>query len=298
MKKINALKLKAFLRYHVKFSIYEIALAGIFVALWTVSALPIFNFNLGFMHIGITYVWPILLGLTAKPVMAIMCAIIGDNIALLSSGTGFGQWMIEYAVIAPAIAIISLLFKKLIVSQKELTWWIMVVLLNVTVLVGTLVTMIVEDNFKYASKNVSDRVFDFTDQTAKIVVWTMYAVITLFFALLIVIYLISNKKQEIKIGSRIMKLNKNSIRQLISFYSLSMVIIVITIWLWGPFAQIRYLNLYGSVSKPHAYSEYDLFLIPRILKTPISLALYTAIVLPIYKTHEHVAKRIGQENKW
>lgn len=297
MKKINISKTAAkdFLTENFRFSIYEIALSGMLVALWVVSALPIFNFNLGFMHIGITYVWPILLGLTAKPAMAILCAVLGDNLALLSSGTGFSQWMPEYAVIPIMIVVITFFFKKIITSNNEKAWFSIIFIANIATLVGTLVTMIVENNFKYQSKNVSDRVFDFTGSVAQIIVWTMYGIVTIVSITLISLHIIARQNKVIKIGSKEIRLNEKTIKQIVSFYSLSMIIIVITIWIWGPFAQLRYLNVYVNV---HAYSEYDLFLIPRILKTPVSLLLYTAIVLPIYKTHEMASKRIGQENKW
>lgn len=298
MKKINISQdsVKEFLVKNFKFSIYEIAWAGIFVALWAVSALPVFSINFGFMRMGITYVWPILLGLTSKPAMAILCAIIGDNMALLSSGTGFGQWMPEYAVIPIMIVTIVLLFKKLIWHKSEMGWWIMIAFANIIFLLGTLITMIVQSDFQYSSKFNSDRVFDFRTDTAKAVVWVMYALVTLVQLVLLILYVfIKYEKVRVK---RLQFVNAKNIKDFISFYALSMIVIVITIWLWGPFAQIRYLNVYGKVPNSHSYKEYDLFLIPRILKTPISLTLYTIFIIPIYKTNEIVAKSVGVENKW
>lgn len=304
--KINKEALKECLRRNLKFSIYEIAWAGIFVAMWAVSALPVFSINFGFMRMGITYVWPILLGLTAKPVMAILCSILGDSLALLSSGSGFAQWMPEYAIIPIMIVVIAWSFKKVIITKNEMTWLSVVLFANITVLLGTLVTMIVENDFVKVSKN-PESAFQFTGDTAKIIVWTMYGIMMLATSILLTLYFLAKHDRVIKIpvirkinGSirmilREFKLDEITLRQVISFYSLSMIIIVITIWIWGPFAQIRYLEVYANTN---TYKKYDLFLIPRILKTPVSLVLYTIIIIPIYKTHELVAKRIGAENRW
>lgn len=304
--KINKEALKECLKRNFKFSIYEIALAGIFVALWAISALPVFSINFGFMRMGITYVWPILLGLTAKPVMAVLCAVLGDSLALLSSGTGFAQWMPEYAIIPIMIVAISWAFRKVIYAKSEITWLSVVMFANATVLLGTLITMIVENDFVKVSKN-PESAFQFTGDIAKIIVWTMYGIMMVTTATLLALYFLIKKGKAIKLpvirkinGSikvvlKEFQLDSRILRQVISFYSLSMIIIVVTIWIWGPFAQIRYLEVY---MKTDAYKKYDLFLIPRILKTPISLVLYTVIIVPIYKTHEIASKRIGAENRW
>lgn len=306
MKETSKILFKKWIKNNTSFSIYEIAFGGLFVAMWAVSALPIFSINFGFMKMGITYVWPILLGLTTKPLLAFLCSIIGDNLALLSSGTGFSQWMIEYAIISPAIVFISILFKKLIKSDKQRNWLIVVAIANITILIGVLCTMVVENSFVKLSKN-PESAFDFKSNTAKVVVWSVYSLMLASSLVLISLYWLAWKNKSLRINLLVIKnkkimikqkyvhLNAKKIKEIISFYSLSMIIIVVTIWLWGPFAQLRYLNAYVKVS---AYSNYDLFLIPRILKTPISLLLYTAIIIPIHKVWEICIKRFSPENKW
>lgn len=310
MKQTNKrLAFKKWVKYNLSFSIYEIAFSGLFVAMWVVSALPIFSINFGFMKMGITYVWPILLGLSTKPLIAFVCSIIGDNLALLSSGTGFAQWMIEYAIISPFIVLICLLFKKLIKSNKQRDWLIVVVVANVVVLIGTLCTMIIENSFTKVSRN-PESAFDFKSGVAKILVWSVYSFMLITSITLMFLYLLACKNKplrvnyisfvnkKISIRHKLITLDAKKIKEIISFYSLSMIVIVVTIWIWGPFAQIRYLNVYGKIPNQHSYKEYDLFLIPRILKTPISLLLYTVIIIPIYKVSEICIKRFAPENRW
>lgn len=278
-----------YLKLQLHWTIYDLALAGLFVALWVVSALPIFNINFGFMRVGFTYVWPILLGLTIKWPLAFITAIIGDNLALLASGTGFSQWMIEYAIIYPLIVLLTAATKLVIKVRSERIWMMLIFIVNFSGFAVMIAILAIYRNFARITSS-ADSSFDITTQTAQIVIYTTLALMVAILVIFTALYLVS--RAGIKTN-----LNALVVRKYLSFYTIILFIIIIFIWLWGPIAQIRYLNAWVSSATDY-YARYELYLIPRILKTPFSLTLYSVIIMPLYVAHEAIESRLSARYRW
>lgn len=272
------MKIKSLIKNQFTFSIQEIALAGIFTALWIISA-KFLNINFGFMQAGITYVWAILIGLTTKPLLGFVVAVIADTISLAIGPYGITFWMWEYAIIYPAIVLFASGFKHVLKLKNKYVWWTMMIVVNLTAITVAIIYAINNGNFVYKAKSTNEAEFDFTKLAAKITIWVCVSIMIAMFALLVLLA-IWKRKYATYLG----------------IYTLVSIVIMVSIWIWGPIAQIRFNEkFYHSTT---ARDKYDLFLIGRIFKTPIILPLYTTIAGSGFFAYTQIQKHSSSNHKW
>lgn len=267
------------LRNQFRFSIQEIAFAGIISGLWIISD-KFLTIDFGIMKAGIVYVWAILLGLTTKPTLGVLTAVISDTLTTLI-WKGMETWMWEYAIIYPLIVLTTSFFKYSFRIKNKCVWWSTMALINSVAIIGAVFIAIYKNDF--IKTGSSEAAFDFTTKASKIIVWSCVTIMILFFvALSFVAYKFEKYKNYLGI------------------YSLAALTIVLFIWVWGPIAQIRYLTrLYGSQKSGESYWKlYDVYFIARVLKTPIVLPIYTVIISSVYIAYNEVQKHSSIKNKW
>lgn len=267
-------KLKTFYQKFCKLSILDIALCGIFVGLWIVSS-KFIGINLGFMRLGIIYVWVIIIGLIFTPWLSFLIAVIADNLTLIINGFGF--WMWEYAIIYPLMALLVSLLKNIFKSKNDLIWASFVTLIMIFIIIFTLVISIIYRNFA----NKSTDGFIFNSWFVYVLIWMFIGILWISFLIMMIKYF-RHKNPRLKIN--------------ISIFAIIALVIIIFVWIWGPIAQIRYLALHIGKSYLELLNNYDLYLIPRILKTPIILPVYFIIVSSIYYAYNLLNFKF--KNQW
>lgn len=258
------------------FTTFDIAIAAIIVAVWIISA-RFLTLNFGFMKIGVTYSIAILVGLVFKPLQGILISVISDFLSLIVTA-GIAFWTVEYAIICPGIVLLTVLLKRALFTTKEKTFIISSLIIQSVTLTVSIAFSIVYNSFMRASSS-SDNFLDFTSLSAKIMIWIVLSLQLIYISVLYYLYFTKRSKE---------------VRNKIALVSIVSMIIILFIWIWGPIANIRYLIFHLGKNKS-LWKTYDLYLIPRILKTPISLMLYVSIITPMWKAINIVKK---SQNKW
>lgn len=267
--------IKRFLQNNA-FTTFDIAIAGMIIAIWVISSRFI-TINLGFMRFGITYAFAILVGLIFKPLQGILISIISDTISLFFTA-GIAFWVFEYAIIYPGIVIITTILKKFMFSSNKKIFLLSTISIQMITLLISITFSIIYSTFIRKSSS-SDNFFDYTTITSKVLMWIVISVQVIFIFIMSYLYFYKNN---------------NNLKNTIALTNITFVIIVIFIWIWGPIANIRFLIMHMGKNND-LWNSFDLYLIPRILKTPISASVYVMIVAPLWKSIEIVKK--GQ-NKW
>lgn len=265
------MKIKEWVNNQFRFSIQEIAFTGIFVGLYVLLNSPFMTINVGIMRSGLEYVCTILIGLTSRKVLlAIFSAIVADTLSWLANGS---SWSPYYALIPPMVALISFVFKNYLTTQNMKLWWsVNISIVAITALLPFVLIFIYENNVdKYKTITIST-------VATKAIIWTMMSLVALLLVGLNVTYLLKRKEE---------------VRKVVSIVILVAVVILISIWLWGPFAAMLNAKMYGS-----SIRSYDVYIIPRVLKTPVILLLYSVIIIPIYKAYEVISNNSSKHHKW
>lgn len=274
-------KVTSFLKKQFTISISEITLLSIFIALWIVSS-RFLTIDLGFMRVGIVYVWPITIGLLFKPFVGVLGAIIADTISTLISNGGIGMWMWQYAIIYPLTVLIVWGLKTLLKKENK-WWWLISLISTLLVVIGSAVVIALNQTFVKGGSN-SDSFIDMTKGIALPLIWSSLGIFVLYQIVIWVLYYFKRSEK---------------IKNIIIISSIIIVIIILTIWIWGPIAQIEYVARFVSNDHDRSkyYSMYDVYLIPRIIKTPFIAPLYTALIIPINRVSEYLITHTSK-NKW
>ena len=268
--------MKNFLKSQIKFSIFEITLAGLFVALNIISE-KFINIKIpGLMSIGITYVWYIMMGLTMKPILAIISYMISDVINTATSAYGFAGYMWEYPLMYIGLIIIVYLMKNIYKIQKDKNFLLMVTFVNIATFITTLVFLIVKSDFQFIRKNIHST--DLTSQIAQILIWTFISLVFISFIALMFLYL-KKRNEKLKLT-------------LFIFTIVSLVVVIFN-WIFEPIVFIKMMGLRSGTSYNDLYTTY---LTARIAKSPILFILYPAIIVPLFMVERKI--NVNEKNKW
>ncbi len=268
-------KLANFVNKHIIFSIQEIVLSGIFVGIFIISGLFINIKIQGVMNVGITFVFLIIFGLILGPIKGVFIALIADTITLALGQYGISAWMWEYEVITVGIPIMAWAFKHMFnVRQKR--WWISMVLINFIAILGIFIVIIISYNNPLIH-SVSHKTFKF-DTSTQIMIYTIAVIFSLIQIGMFALYWFKRKE---------------NIKLIISITTLVTTAIIVWVWVWGPIAYIRFLQRLSNQGHSHyptshyTYERYyQIALWARVLKTPIVVPIYVAILIPLYKACE------------
>ncbi len=193
--------------------------------------------------------------------------------------SGIGYWMIEYAIVAPLVSIISSLFMSLYRNNKQSIY---IATFTVSIaLIGALIIFIFQlfsDQFRYEGV-----------QKNNIVPIAIYVLIT-FLSLSTLSYLIYSliKYYLTKDWSYIKK---------IFILSLIILIIVIFRWLWGPYAYLKYSQRFYSKNINFA-KQYPLSLFGIVSKTYLTIPIAFTISIPTIRIIEKYKNYEQLDNKF
>ncbi|TDV24134.1 uncharacterized protein DUF3816 [Mycoplasmopsis mustelae] len=264
------------------FSIQDIAFAGILFSLFLIISL-IKNFTVArIINLDFEYVFYILFAYFFGKFKGSLLSFMADFFGLLFAGRiGFYHWV--YAIV-PIITTIMIgfiidLFKK---NQNK-----SMIVMNVALIVIFAILIYVFSTQVNDPKGIKiSKTFGVSriSLVAGIILMTFAGV---FISILIglSIYYLKTKNDSNK---------KNRIGILILSFFLTVSIIVVARWIWGPFAFIRYANFY--LGRNYIVKDYYLvFMTPIVIRSLISIPIYIvvlfALLVPLSLIKKHYAKK-------
>ena len=231
-------------------------------------------FNIGPMHVSLDWVFFMLFGLFFGMLYGSMFSIIYDFFKMIFI-TGMGNWMWQYAIIPPCIVIFSSLFKEFVWNKKN-NWVAIISIIFIMINIISLTTIIINNaTSTYEFKNDHKILMNIT--------YILSPILMLMQMSLLFLYIRSVERK------------KDNIRRFINSIALTMIIIVIMSWIWGPFAFIGYLNRIGNPAKIE--NNYLLFLIPRIIKTIPEGLIWSICIYSLYEMMDITTKKM-LGNRW
>lgn len=267
----------------LRFSIYDITIAGIFLALFlivdyiskiTLTGRWAFSFEIGFY---------ILFGIILGPIKGPILAILADSFSLLIFGR-IGFWMWEYGVVPPIIAFVSWLFFFFYLSKSK--WKIYVPHISL------FLTAIIFFSF-YISFIKNDKLVDQFSKREEISALAILVIASIFFcfSFIFISFMIYFYQ----------KTNKEIFKTIIFVFAITTLILVLARWLWNPFAFISYYNRFIAPTRKsktlRGVEQYYIFyLIPGILKSLVAIPIYSALLaifLPVIFKLNHKYKNIS-----
>ncbi|UVD81948.1 ECF transporter S component [Mycoplasma iguanae] len=265
---------------HLRFSIFDVAIAGIFLALFliiefisktTITGRWALSFEIGFY---------ILFGIVLGPFKGVFLSLISDTFSLLIFGR-IGFWMIEYAIVPPFITLVAWIFFKIYLSKHKFKIFLPHITLFITVIIFYSFFIPFASNPSLVNR---------VEKREEISIWTIYIIATSFFIFsfifILVNFLLFNKYK------------KQYLLNLIYIFSIIVLIMIVVRWLWNPYAFIVYYNRFitrGSQRTVQAYYVY--YLIPAILKSIIIIPIYTIALSTILPAIFHLNKKYTSYRK-
>ena len=233
-----------------------IAMMGIFLSIQLIfSLIPLIN--LGFAQVSFDWIFYALYGLLFSWI-GVIPAILGDNLSQLIRGT-IGQWLWQYAIISIGIALVSALIKKTIFNNNENKIKQVTIISSIIAFVDAIFVLVLIINIR---TNYYPKTNDY-----------IYYLLP---ALLVFIGI-----QGAIIGVYL-KTENDRFLLLVKVLLLLIILSVIFSWIWGPIAFIAWLNRFSSASYSLS-GKYFFFLVPRIIKSPIEIIIWAAILAPVYE---------------
>ena len=258
-----------------KLNVFVIVMASILLSISQILGYFL-RLRIGPMQISLDYVFYMLFGLFFGIIHGSIFALINDFIKTIFV-TGFGFWMWEYAIIPPAIVIIASLFKEFVWNKKD-HWLITTMSIFIIIDIISLATIFINNQTTTYS-------FRENHQSLMNFIYVSLVILLIWQIFLFIFYIKAKEKQ------------KNAIKTLINSISLTMIVIVIMSWIWGPFAFLAYANRFIYKSPQTIENKYLFFLIPRIIKTIPEALIWSICIYSIYEIMNVTTKKVLQ-NRW
>ncbi|AZG68495.1 ECF transporter S component [Mycoplasma struthionis] len=250
-----------------RITVFEVALAGILLAIYSIASLLEKYVFVGAFNIGIVYAIFIIFGLALGPFKGALLGILCDTISQIIYG--ISTWMIEYAIVPVVIAFISGFLCRLFLLKEKRSWLFGFIFLAFISAIFITILSIYYNQIpinELAIKRKRVLSVDFVLSIGTIgllLIWI--ASITMFS-----LYLKTKKFHT-----------KANMALLFSILLTVFFTLIITRWLWGPFAYINYHNRFRSGTWDYK-TYYPIFMIPIIFKSLLEIPFYTMIIFAIY----------------
>ena len=235
-------------------------------------------------RISLTYAAFILFGIMLGAIKGAFLGMLCDTLKMTIFG--IGNWMIEYAIIPPMIAILSALLMRLINLKGKNIWtsgFIFLVIATIFLVVFLL------KKYNVISWNENKAKLKKTDLVPVYIVSIISGIgISGIWIFALSLFIIYAKNMSFKSKWR---------AQLLFVILVSIfIILVICRWFWGPFAYITYHNRFhikgGTKWKYGGY--FAIFMTPIIFKTLIEIPIYTTIIYFLYPLTMSIKRKIKQ----
>ncbi|ENY69799.1 ECF transporter S component [Mycoplasmopsis arginini] len=237
----------------------------------------------GAFNISITYAVFIVFGLALGPWKGAIIGILCDTLNQVIFG--ISTWMPEYALIPVLIAFLSGFFINSLTKSSDKKTWIIGFIFLAIITIIFIVILAREYNSLPLSETSIKRKKKYSLQ-AVIGISTFGISLTWILSIIFLTLYIKTKSIKTKYSSYL----------LFNIFITVFAIIVITRWLWGPFAYINYHNRFRSGT--WKYNEYYFFfMVPIIFKSLIEIPIYTFLIFSIYPIIRIIKNKINYTSK-
>ncbi|BAP39451.1 ECF transporter S component [Metamycoplasma canadense] len=258
-------------------SVFEIAQIGLLLAIYMIMSMIEKYVFTGAFNISLTYAIYIIFGLALGPWKGAIAGLLCDTLNQVIFG--ISTWMPEYAIIPIVIAFLAGFFINWLNRKHSLSWTTGFIFLFIVTAIFIYILVKNVDSFpiretalkrkKVFSLNAVIGISTFGIGT----VWLISLTLFIFY----------------KITRNISKKYSSYLFFIIMLTVFA--IIIITRWLWGPFAYINYHNRFRS-GKWEYSDYYFFFMIPIIFKSLIEIPIYSVIIFAIYPVIKLIRKKI------
>ncbi|MGL5308702.1 MAG: hypothetical protein ACRC9F_01490 [Metamycoplasmataceae bacterium] len=255
-------KFKNHLKNHFKFTVFDIALMGMFMAMYFVVVFLLKQFLPGVFNISIETLFFIIFGIVFGPIKGALFSIMCDTAYQLFLG-GIAFWMIEYAIVPPLISICAwgLMFFYEKQNRFRFIFPNVVLILTIAGIIGFFIYQFINNSF----------MFDNSVINPQLVFWLMIVLcVSLIATISITMILYRINKQEIYV-------------RILYLVAVVAVILIIFRWLWGPYAYVMFFNRFlSSENNPDKVMsiQYPITLAGIAMKTTYVLPIFVIILIP------------------
>ncbi|MGL5617688.1 MAG: hypothetical protein ACRCWU_01380 [Metamycoplasmataceae bacterium] len=255
-------KFKTRLKNHFRFTVMDIALMGMLMAIYFVVVFLLKQFLPGVFNISVETLFFILFGIIFGPIKGSIFAIMCDTTYQLFLG-GIAFWMIEYAVVPPLVVILSwgLMFFYEKNNRFRFIFPNVVLALTIVGVIGFFVYQFINNSF----------MFDNSIVNPQLVFWLMIILcISLIATIIMTMVLYRINKKEIYV-------------RILYLVAVIAIILIIFRWLWGPYAYVMFFNRFlSSENKPDKIMsiQYPITLAGIAMKTTYVLPIFVVILIP------------------
>ncbi|QSF13586.1 ECF transporter S component [Mycoplasma sp. Mirounga ES2805-ORL] len=270
-----------------KVSVFDIAIAGIFLSL-NIATSFIKKFTImRVIPIQIEFIFYMFYGLVFGIYKGAFLALLADTLSLLVMG-GIGMWYWVYAIQPPLIAIISSLYFFFFKETKYFKLF-MPLIIFIAAFTGMMLTYIFHSSADGMLKlNNSKKHPEYI--SSHIVLYFIIGFLLMFLVAGISFLIIYFKTKKDKY------LNYYMIFSLITF------IIIIFRWILGPISYISFYNyFYAKNSFKSVGKDYIIILVPILIKTIIVIPVYVVFLTPTFSVVTFISSRQNEillKSKW
>lgn len=262
-----------------KLTTQEIAFMAILLALYTVIKYLTNLVLTGPLNISIELFFWIINGILFSPLKGAIFSTLCDTVFCFFT-VGIAYWMIEYAIVAPIVSVVSSFFLKM---YKEKNKWTIVFSIS-TILILIISTLII-----FFIQLFSGR-FDYEGVSSKkILPFFIYLLIS-FLCFSMIAFLITS----------LVLFKKNNDWKYIKWLHYLTLIILVTIifrWLWGPYAYLQFSKRFYSKKIDFA-KQYPISLFGIVTKSCLTIPIISSITIPILSILEKLKTSNHNKNRF
>ncbi len=248
-------------------------LLGIYSVLKFVSSL-IFK---GPLNFSIEILFWIINGIIFGPFKGPLFSLLCDTVFTFFT-TGIAYWMIEYAIIPPIVSLLSWLFWKTYKEKNKITiiFSLLILIISITSVLIIFFIQFFDGKFRYEGVSQS-----------KVIPFAVYILVSIF---CFVIFCFS-------ILCLILFYVKNDWKYIKWLHSMALVVVIIILsrWLWGPYAYLEYMKRFYS-KHINFERQYPLTLFGIVIKSCVTIPLASIIIVPLISIYDKFKFNLNSSN--
>ncbi|MFV8481746.1 hypothetical protein ACNQ1X_01925 [Mycoplasma sp. SK341A] len=296
------------------FSVQDLTMSSVLLGLFLIITTLTKFTGLSKVGLSFEYVFYIIFALFFSTFKASLLGLIADFASLLFTG-GIWSWFWMYAIVPVAVVLIAKAFLwmyKANTKVASLVTTIILVIIFVALLSATAYAAylhnidpdsgILKNFFGIDKKNGNATGWRITrtfgvSTLSDAVIWSMVALSGAFLAVAITLTAIIWIKMRHLSQEQFNLVPKLVfVKKLLISFGLVISVIVIARWIYGPYVYIKYMNYFNG--KNYLLEDkYIYFMIPIVLRSFISIPIYTVLLITIYSTLDYFDQRVLKQKR-
>lgn len=262
-----------------KLTTQEIAFMAILLALYTVIKYLTNLVLTGPLNISIELFFWIINGVLFTPLKGAFFSILCDTVFCFFT-SGIAYWMIEYAIVAPIVSLVSSFFLKMY-KEKNKSTIVFCISIILILIASTLIIFFIQlFNGKFNYEGVDSK---------KIFPLFIYLLIS-FLCFSMLAFLIT---------ALVLFKKNNNWKYIKWLHYLTLIILVIIIfrWLWGPYAYLQFSKRFYSKKIDFA-KQYPISLFGIVTKSCLTIPIISSITIPMLSILERLKTSNHNKNRF